>query len=117
MTVGDRIRKRRLELKLTQEELALKVGYTSRSAIARIESGSNQLRQEMIITFANALNVTPEYILGWDSSPYTDDTVSDVLKELSQEYNLTQDETNYIYISSQKLLANQEYRYIRYFKN
>lgn len=68
MTVGDRIRKRRLELKLTQEELALKVGYTSRSAIARIESGSNQLRQEMIITFANALNVTPEYILGWDSS-------------------------------------------------
>lgn len=47
MTVGDRIRKRRLELKLTQEELALKVGYTSRSAIARIESGSNQLRQEL----------------------------------------------------------------------
>ena len=30
------------------------------------------------------------------------------IKELSQEYNLTQDETNYIYISSQKLLANQE---------
>ncbi|MFY9263384.1 MAG: hypothetical protein WAO49_07125 [Arcanobacterium sp.] len=30
------------------------------------------------------------------------------IKELRKENNLTQDETNYIYISSQKLLANQE---------
>ena len=64
--LGNRIRKRRLELNLTQEELAKRVGYTSRSSINKIEIGKNFLTQPKIITFAEALNTTPSYLMGWD---------------------------------------------------
>lgn len=38
MTIGDRIRKRREELGLTQEELAKKLGYASRSSVNKVEN-------------------------------------------------------------------------------
>ena len=37
MKIGDRIKARRESLKMTQEELALKMGYKSRSTINKIE--------------------------------------------------------------------------------
>lgn len=37
MTIGERIRNRRIELNMTQEELAKKAGYKSRSSINKIE--------------------------------------------------------------------------------
>ena len=37
MNVGERIKRRRIELDMTQEELAKKVGYKSRSSILLIE--------------------------------------------------------------------------------
>ena len=45
MTLGDRIRLRREELRMSQEELATRLGYKSRSTIAKIESGENDLTQ------------------------------------------------------------------------
>lgn len=66
MTTGDRIRKRREELGMTQTELAKKIGYSSYSTIAKIESGDNNLKQSKIKSFADALETTPAYIMGWD---------------------------------------------------
>ena len=66
MTIGERIKQKRIELGLTQDELAKKLGYTSRTSIARIESGSNQLRQRKIAEFADALNTTPSFLMGWE---------------------------------------------------
>ena len=85
MTIGERIKSRREELNMTQTELASKVGYTSKSTIARIESGSNQLKQKMIIRFANALDTTPAYLIGWDaaSSENTNPkTESQIIKDI-----------------------------------
>ena len=39
--VGQRILQRRMELEMSQEELAEKVGYKDRSSIAKIESGKH----------------------------------------------------------------------------
>lgn len=39
MTTYDNIRNRRIELNLSQEELAKKLGYSDRSAISKIEAG------------------------------------------------------------------------------
>lgn len=64
--IGTRIKNRRIELNMTQDELAKKIGYTSKSTIARIESGSNQLKQNKILDFAEALNTTPSYLIGWN---------------------------------------------------
>lgn len=62
-----RIKKRREELKMTQEELAEIMGYKSRSSINKIELGLNDLPQSKIIEFATALKTTPSYLMGWDN--------------------------------------------------
>ena len=59
------IRKRRKELGMSQEELAKKVGYTSRSTIARIENGEIDLSRSKILAFADALKTTPSELMGW----------------------------------------------------
>lgn len=60
------IKNKRLELGLSQDELAQKTGYTSRSSIAKIESGKVDLPQTKIKLFAEALETTPGDLMGWD---------------------------------------------------
>lgn len=66
MNIGDRIKKRRLELRMSQEELAQKLGYKSRSSINKIELGHENLTQRKIKAIADALETTPAYIMGWE---------------------------------------------------
>ena len=66
MTIGDRIRMKREELHMSQEDLALKLGYKSRSSVNKIEREASGLPQSKIVAIAKALNTTPEYLLGWD---------------------------------------------------
>lgn len=66
------IKARRRELGMSQEELANKVGYTSRSTIARVEKGEIDISRTKIIAFAQALKTTPAELMGW-----TDDTDED----------------------------------------
>ena len=63
------IRKLRKEHRLTQEELAVRVGYTDRSAIAKIEAGKVDLPQTKIALFAKALGVSPAALMGIDEKP------------------------------------------------
>ena len=69
MTIGERIKKRRLELNMTQEQLANKLGYKSKSSINKIEMDSRNLTQPKIKLIADALKTTPEYIMGWNEVP------------------------------------------------
>jgi transcriptional regulator with XRE-family HTH domain len=66
MTLGDKIRIRREEAGLSQDELAQKLGYKSRSTIAKLESGVNDLTQSKLKAFADALNTTVGDLLDWD---------------------------------------------------
>ena len=65
MEIGERIKLRREELQMSQEELAKKVGYKSRSSINKIEADGRGLPQRKIAAFANALDTTPSYLMGW----------------------------------------------------
>ncbi len=67
--LGQRIKMRREELDISQDKLAKMLGYTSRSSIAKIENGINQLTQPKIEDFAKALGVSPAYLMGWESTP------------------------------------------------
>ena len=69
MELYQRIRKRREELGLSQEELAQKMGYKSRSSINKIEMGENDIPQSKIVQFARALNTTQAYLKGWEDNP------------------------------------------------
>ena len=69
MNFGDRINKIRVEKGMTQDELAKAVGYKTRSAIAKIESGERDAPQTVIVALAKALGVTPSYLMGWEDEP------------------------------------------------
>lgn len=64
MTVGDRIRHKRKELGLTQEELAKKLGYKSRSSVNKMET-SRELPLKKVKMMANILECDPSYLMGW----------------------------------------------------
>ena len=71
LEANKRIRDLRIAAGLSQDELAKKIGYTDRSTIAKIETGKVDLTQSKLVAFANALNTTPSYLMGWepDSKP------------------------------------------------
>lgn len=68
MKIGDRIRMRREQLKMSQEELAFKLGYKSRSSINKIENDASGLPQSKIVSIAKALETTPAYLMGWEET-------------------------------------------------
>lgn len=68
--LGNRIKSRRQELNMSQEELAIKCGYKSRSTINKIELGINDVPQSKINAIATALDSTVGYIMGWTSEPH-----------------------------------------------
>ena len=67
MNTADIIKKRREELGLSQEELADKLGYKSRSSINKIELGLSDIPFSKIPLFAKALEIEPEILMGWEN--------------------------------------------------
>lgn len=63
MHIGANIRKRRYELKMSQQELADAMGYRTRSTIAKIESGENDVSQKKLQRFAAVLDTTVEALI------------------------------------------------------
>ena len=60
------IKKRRLELGMTQAELGAKAGYSDNSMIAKIEKGKVNLPQSKIEEFAKALHTTAPKLMGYE---------------------------------------------------
>lgn len=64
---GERIRLRRIQLGMTQEELAERMGYKTKSSINKIEKGVSDVPQSTVVKFADVMNTTPSYLMGWDT--------------------------------------------------
>ena len=64
--LSTRLHLRRKELGLSQEELAQRMGYRSKSSITKLEKGINDLPQSKVEELAAALETTPAYLLGLD---------------------------------------------------
>lgn len=71
MELSDRVRWRREELGLTQDDLAKRMGYKSRVSINKIENG-RPVSQKIIARLADALGVSIPYLMGWDEKPAED---------------------------------------------
>lgn len=87
MTIGQRIKARREELNMSQEELAIKIGYKSRSSINKIELDLYNLKQSKIKVIADALNVSPAYIMGWEEKKRPEPEVDSDLEEMTKIFN------------------------------
>ena len=87
LKIGDRIKIRREQLKMTQDELAQAMGYKSRSSINKIEKGGNEPPQSKVVDFAKVLHTTPSYLMGWE-----DDNVNNfegIIKRIIEEKNIS----------------------------
>lgn len=71
MTIGDRIKSRRIELGYTQELLATKLGYKTKGSIAKIENGEQSLTPERLYDIAKVLETSPSYLAGWEDGAIT----------------------------------------------
>lgn len=74
------IKRRRQQLKMTQTDLALKMGYADKSMIAKIEKGNVDLPQSKILAFANVLETTPGELMGWDYEAEPTEIVDNIYK-------------------------------------
>jgi len=64
----ENIKTRRKAINMTQDELAKRVGYKSRSAIAHIEKGKRDIPQSKIVAIAHALDIEPGLLMGHDDT-------------------------------------------------
>ena len=108
-TVGKNIMRRRKELGMTQEELAARMGYKSKSTINKIELGINDIVQSKVVKFAEVLDTTTGYLMGWEEAiekkpvetankladlflrlEFNDDNDSDVMIMLEEYFSLAE---------------------------
>ena len=78
--VGNRIAKRRIEMNLTQEELAEKAD-TSVGVISSAERGTKSIRIENLIKLSEALDVSTDYLL---KGTFTDMQLNELSLRLKQ---------------------------------
>ena len=79
MTVGERIKQRRKELKMSANELGIKLGV-NRSTIVRYESGYiEKLPIDILEPIAKALHTTPAYLMNWEEEQKKNDIQADII--------------------------------------
>lgn len=80
--IGQRIKERRKELKMSADELGAKLGK-NRSTIFRYENGDiENLPLDILEPIAEALQTTPEYLMGWQEIQKNNDALTDIIIKL-----------------------------------
>ena len=66
MTIGERIKKRRIKIKMTQEELAKYIDSTKQTIYKYENNIVTNIPSDKIEIMARALQTSPAYLMGWD---------------------------------------------------
>ena len=64
--IGERVKRRRLQLGLSQLQLAKRMGYKTKSSITKIEGDNVDIPLKKVEQFAAALDVSPGWLMGWE---------------------------------------------------
>lgn len=88
--ISQRIKKRRLELGLSINLLAKKIGK-DRATIYRYENGDiEKVPISVLRTLADALDTTPDYLMGWETVPEKNNLITIYLNGQKRTYKLSQ---------------------------
>lgn len=99
--IGNLVHSRRIELGMTMEELAKEAGYSSYTAISKIENGSRNIKMSKLPDLAAALKVDMTYFFtNLDEEEQL--TIQD--KELLVEFNKLSDTNKEVAINYIKFL-------------
>jgi len=88
MSVGLNIKKRRYELGMSQQDLAEAMGYKTRSTIAKIESGENDVSQKKLLRFAQELDTSVEMLITGCEAPLSTSTSAPIISTNSRAKNV-----------------------------
>lgn len=77
---------------MTQDELALRMGYKSKAAISKIETNVNDITQSTVVRFAEVLDTTIAYLMGWENPLSPADSLSPIELRLIADYRDASDE-------------------------
>ena len=100
MTIGERIKQKRKELGLSQEEVADSLGYKSRTSVFKVEQGITDLPLSKVKEFAKVLKTTPSYLMGWEDGkeePKSDNLLSSLTEKEKLDYDKFMDEATYYF--------------------
>ena len=92
MTIGEIIKKLRIEAGYTQDELAKLIGYKSRATINKVETGEREATQSMVAKFAKVFNTTPSVIMGWETPSNNAENLSADEQKLIDNYRSLNEE-------------------------
>ena len=96
-SMGIRISQRRKELRITQEQLAEKMGV-SLQTVSCIELGKKAIRPENLANLCSHLNITADYILyGKRNEQQMNDTVSKLSVLTEKEYSVVKELIDLLY--------------------
>lgn len=86
MTLGEKVKRKREELKLSQEELAEKMGYKSKTSIHKIEQGITDLPLSKVEELAKVLDLKVAYLMGWtEEKPQPQSNLDKIISQLTPE--------------------------------
>lgn len=93
MTIGQKIKELRMELNMSVDELAAKLGK-NRATIYRYEKGDiGNLPLDVLEPLAKTLKTSPAYLIGWEDKDDKDTiTVGKLIKKMRTQRNITIDE-------------------------
>lgn len=78
----ENIKKRRLDLHMTQDQLATLMGYSDKGMISKIEKGLVDISCNKVLEFARVLKAHPVELMGWaEMETYVDDPLDEKIAE------------------------------------
>lgn len=109
LKIGQRIKERRKELKISADELAKRLNK-DRSTIYRYENGDiENLPLDILAPIAKALETSPAYLMGWDKNEEETmkkiDVATDILIRMEKDKNFSDVVFMLHKLDSEKLMA------------
>lgn len=80
--IGNKIKARRIELGLSQTELAQRLGYASKVSVCKVENGADNLTSDRIAKFAKALECDVSMLMGWGAYEDIDYNEERIINEI-----------------------------------
>lgn len=84
VTPGERLKRIRHSLGMSQDELATKMGY-EKSSIGNAESGRTKLSSNLIVSLVKTFNVNVEYLLEGHGDMFIDNKSDEQLAQVLDE--------------------------------
>ena len=107
-TLYENIKKRRIKLNMSQQELAEAVGYSGKSMISQVENGLIDLPITMVKKFAEVLQTEPGDLMGWDDLIIGDFNTTPEEEKAKELYDLYENATPEVQSAVELLLRSSQ---------